>query len=119
LFDGLHFRRMLRRRYQLLGGAVLDVDAVDGRPGDIVGDLARVVGVAVLDVQAGVAVKRAQRDGQADIGLPGRPATVGPADAGRDAKARGADRGEPALQQCQRRRHIPRVGQQQGQLTVV
>jgi hypothetical protein len=33
---------------ECLGGAVLDVDAVDGQPGDVVGDLVRIVGEAAL-----------------------------------------------------------------------
>src|SRR5258708_17082320 len=54
---------------QLLIGAVLDVDAVNGQPGDVVGDLVRIVGVAVLDVHADVAVDAPQGVGQAQIGL--------------------------------------------------
>src|SRR6476620_5113003 len=119
LFDGLHFRRMPLRLDQLLGGAVLDVDAVDGKSGNVVGHLLRIIGIAVLDVQADVAVQWSQGGGQAEIRLLGRPAAVGPAKAGGDAEAGRADRREAALQQCQRRRYIPCVGQQQWQLAVV
>src|SRR6476469_61277 len=119
VFHGLYFRRMPLRLDQLLCGAVLDVDSVDGKSGDVVGDLVRIIGIAVLDVQAGVAVQWSQGDGQAEIRLLGRPVAVGPAKAGCDAEARRADRRETTLQQRQRRRHIPRVGQQQWQLAVV
>jgi hypothetical protein len=119
LFDGLHFRRMPPRIDQDLSGAVLDVDAVNGKPGDVVGDLVGIVGVAVLDVHADVAAEGPQSLGQAQFGLLGRPASVGPAEAGRHSEARRADRGEAALQQRKGRRHIPCVGQQQGQVVLV
>src|ERR1700752_3363039 len=102
-----------------LAGAVLDVDAVDGKPGDVVGDLVRIVSVAVLDVHAEVALESSQPGGQAQVGLLRRPAPVGPAEAARDAEARRADGGEAALQQCQRRRHVPCVGQQQWQFSAM
>src|SRR5215218_3285067 len=98
LFDRLHFGSMPSRVDQLLIGAVLDVDAVGGKPGDVVGDLIGVVGVAVFNVHAEVAVEPSQRGGQGEVGFLGGAAAVGPADAGCDAEAGRADRGEAALQ---------------------
>jgi hypothetical protein len=119
LLDGADLRGVPFRGDEGASRAVLDVHPRRPERGHVVGHLAGIVAVAVLDVGRDVAGEPAQRPDEPCRGVLAGASAVGVPGGRADPEAGRTDGREPLVGEGDRRPHVPRVGEQERGLPVV